>query len=129
MTSAPLISGRRGVNGPLRLLLGAGRQQIAGEPIAGQDRGLGQGSGLFEQMRGTLDDRQLARAAQLRQGAAVQFEYRPVGTADDQQRGGPHVGKPLPGQVRTATARHDRRDLAPAAAAHSAAAAPVLAPK
>jgi len=37
--------------------LGVGRQEVVGEPVARQDRCLCQGPGLFEQVRGTLNDR------------------------------------------------------------------------
>lgn len=48
-----------------RSSLGVGRQEVVGEPVARQARGLCQGPGFFEQVRGTLNDHQLARAAQL----------------------------------------------------------------
>ena len=73
---------------------------------------------------------QLVLAAQLGLGPAVEAEHLLIAPADDEQRGRRHGPEARTGEIGTsATGHHGRNVGAGSAAAHSAAAAPVLARK
>ncbi len=86
--------------------------------------------GLLEEVGGAGDHLQPALAVQPGPGLPVEFEDLRVGAADDEQRGGRHRAQPGSGEVGPAAAETTAAGRASgSAAAHSAAAAPVLAPK
>jgi hypothetical protein len=100
------------------------------ESPGGQPRDLFQGARPFEQVGGAGHDHQLFLAPQLRVGFLVHLDHRVILPADNQQRRRLDARQGFPGQIRPPPARHDRADLGPrSAAATSAVAAPVLAPK
>ena len=116
---------------PSRLIPAAAcRHEVAFEPLARQPRHLIQRAGLFEEVRGAGDDHELLFAAELRERRPVQLDDLKVVPPDDEQRGRPDARQGRPSQIRTPAPRDDRaHHLGRSAAATSAAAAPVLAPK
>jgi hypothetical protein len=79
--------------------------------LPGQHRYLVQRPGLLEQVGGSRHDLQGVLAAQLGLRLPVQLQHQLVMATDDQQGRRPHLGQPGAGQVRSAAARHHRRDL------------------
>ena len=108
-------------------------REVAGEPVPGEPGGGVEGARLLEQVGGAGHDVQPVLAAQLGPAAcSVELDDDLVAAADDQQRrradrrraaGPARSGRP----PRETTARDVGARAS--AAAHSAAAAPVLAPK
>ena len=70
-----------------------------------------------------------ARARHGPRGPPVQLEHGGISSADDEQRRSPHSTEARRRQIGPSAARHDPRTDGSSAAAQSAAAAPVLAPK
>ena len=103
---------------------------IPNEPIGGEPSSRVERAGLLEQMRRTGHDGELLDAAQLAQRALVEFEHVAILGADDQKRRCHDARERTAREVGTPAARsHGRYAGRRRAAATSAAAAPVLAPK
>src|ERR1019366_6152301 len=84
---------------------------MAVKPVDRQSTHLLERAGLFEEMGSAGYDRELALAAKLSLGLAVELEHLMVGPADDQQRRRSHRAQ-VPGEVGTSTARDDGTHLA-----------------
>jgi hypothetical protein len=86
---------------------------MADEPSGGQPRDLFLGSGLAGQAGVAGDDGQVALAAQLLTGPAVEAEDNLVLAVHDQQRGRAHQAQLRPGQVGPAILAGNRRHRYP----------------
>jgi hypothetical protein len=103
--------------------------QVLFEPFRRQTRHLFERARLFKEARRAQNDLHFFFTPEAWEGFLIQFNDKPVGAADDEQRRRRHERQDVSRQVGTPPRETTAPTLSPGLAAGASAAAPVLAPK